>query len=214
MSTKLQLDTYYHVYQRGNNRQTIFFKRENYLHFMRLYAKYIAPVAATYAYNLLPNHGHFAIRTFTEAEQRAYYEKTCEETCEVLETSQVSSQVFKLREPSRQFSHLFNAYAKGINKQEKRTGGLYEGRFGRKLVTSARYFYNLIAYIHRNPQKHGFVDDFRDWPYSSYAAILLDKPTRVGRTAVLDWFGGAVGFVEAHQVGADERLIFHLINDD
>ncbi len=212
MSTKLQLNTYYHVYQRGNNRQTIFFKRENYLHFMRLYAKYIAPIAATYAYSLLPNHGHFAIRTFSEAEQRAYYEKTCEETCEVSKTSQVSP--FKFKEPSRQFSHLFNAYAKGINKQEKRTGGLYEGRFGRKPVTTDRYFYNLITYIHRNPQKHGFVDDFRDWPYSSYHAILSDKPTRVERTAVLDWFGGGDNFIEIHQTDPDERPMVHLLDDD
>ena len=103
MSTKLQLDTYYHIYQRGNNRQTIFFKRKNYLHFMRLYAKYIAPVAATYAYGLIPNHVHFAIRTFSLEEQRAYHEQTGE----VGDLrSPETSPVFKFKEPSRQFSHL------------------------------------------------------------------------------------------------------------
>jgi putative transposase len=43
------------------------------------------------------------------------------------------------------------------------------------------------------------VDDFRDWPYSSYAACLSDKPTKLARAAVLDWFGGVEGFVAAHK---------------
>jgi putative transposase len=43
------------------------------------------------------------------------------------------------------------------------------------------------------------VDDFRDWPYSSYAACLTDKPTKLARAAVLDWFGGVEGFVAAHK---------------
>jgi putative transposase len=32
----LQTGNFYHVYNRGNNRQTIFFDRENYLYFLRL----------------------------------------------------------------------------------------------------------------------------------------------------------------------------------
>jgi putative transposase len=189
MTTTLQLDTIYHIYQRGNNRQRIFFRPDNYRHFLHLYSKYILPVAQTYAYCLLPNHVHFALRTYSEAEQRVVHQQTCE----VLETSQVSP--FKLRQPSRQFAHLFNAYAKGINKQEQRSGGLYEGRFGRKPISSARYIHTLIRYIHHNPQRHGLVEDFRDWPYSSYTAYLSDKPTKLARATVLDWFGGVEGFV-------------------
>jgi putative transposase len=39
-------------------------------------------------------------------------------------------------------------------------------------VASDAYFVWLIAYIHRNPQKHGLVGDFGDWPYSSYHTFL------------------------------------------
>ncbi|MCB9079584.1 MAG: hypothetical protein H6631_18425 [Anaerolineaceae bacterium] len=42
-------------------------------------AKHIQPVAETFAYCLLPNHFHFAIRTFTEAEQAAYYQQQREQ---------------------------------------------------------------------------------------------------------------------------------------
>ena len=34
--TPLLADRFYHIYNRGNDRQSIFFDRENYLYFLRL----------------------------------------------------------------------------------------------------------------------------------------------------------------------------------
>ena len=90
--------------------------------------------------------------------------------------------------PSQQFGNLFNAYAKAINKAYRRTGSLFENPFGRIPVTSDAYFGRLVAYIHQNPQKHRFVDDFRAWPYSSYQAFLSQQATHLKRDEVLAWF--------------------------
>ncbi len=110
------------------------------------------------------------------------------------------------------FSNCFNAYTKAFNKRNQRTGALFERPFGRKLVDSPRYFHNLVVYIHRNPQNHGLVDDFRDWPYSSYDAILSEKPTQVARAAVIDWFDTPADYRYAHQQDADEAAIAHLLD--
>jgi hypothetical protein len=91
---------------------------------------------------------------------------------------------------SDQFSHFFNAYAKTINKAYDRTGSLFQHPFGRVPITTDRQFWNVIAYIHQNPQKHRYARDFRDWKWSSYGMILAEKPTKVKHNAVLDWFGG------------------------
>jgi REP element-mobilizing transposase RayT len=53
---------YYHIYNRGNNGFDIFLETENYYHFLRLYAKYIEPVAETFAWCLLKNHFHILVR--------------------------------------------------------------------------------------------------------------------------------------------------------
>ena len=66
----LLYDTYYHIYNRGVNRDNIFIEERNYEYFMQLYAKYIEPVAATYAYCLLKNHFHVLIRVKPEQEIR------------------------------------------------------------------------------------------------------------------------------------------------
>jgi hypothetical protein len=87
-----------------------------------------------------------------------------------------------------------------------RTGTLFQRPFGRIEVTSDAHFAWLVVYIHRNAQKHGFVDDFRAWPYSSYHAHLSEQPTRLDREEVLGWFDGAQGFTIAHRQQPDTRL--------
>jgi len=188
----LEPGEYYHIYNRGINGEPLFREARNYLYFLRLYAKYIEPVAETYAYCLLSNHFHLLVRI--------------KEIGPVSETGPILN-------ASRQFNNLFIAYAKAFNKAYQRTGGLFESPFKRKRVDNDRYFTYLVAYIHRNPQKHGFVDAFHEWPYSSYEAILLDQPSRIQRAIVLDWFAGRNGFEEAH-LQVHEAVIAPLIEDD
>jgi REP element-mobilizing transposase RayT len=64
----LLYDTYYHIYNRGNNRENIFIEERNYEYFMALYAKYIEPVAETFAFCLLRNHFHILNRVKSEVE--------------------------------------------------------------------------------------------------------------------------------------------------
>jgi REP-associated tyrosine transposase len=199
----LELGKYYHIYNRGNNRENIFREERNYAYFMRLYTKYIEPVADTFAYCLLRNHFHVLVRI---------------KTSRVLETREVSAETREVslepREVTQQFSNLFNSYAKAINKAYNRTGRLFQERFGKIEVTSDRYFVALIRYIHRNPQKHGLTTDFRDWPYSSYHAHLSDKPTHLKRGEVLAWFDGAEGFAQAHHDWREEAEIAALTPED
>jgi putative transposase len=58
----LQPGLYYHVFNRGNNGEDLFREERNYSFFLKLYGKYITPVADTYAYCLLRNHFHVLLR--------------------------------------------------------------------------------------------------------------------------------------------------------
>ena len=46
----LEADTFYHIYSRGNNGETLVVEDRNYNYFLRLWRKHINPVADTYAY--------------------------------------------------------------------------------------------------------------------------------------------------------------------
>ncbi len=117
-------------------------------------------------------------------------------------------------EPTQQVSNFLNSYAKSINRAYQRTGSLFQGRFGRIEVTLDQYFVRLVHYIHFNPQKHGFVAEFRTYPYSSYPAMLLDSPTKLMRAQVLDCFNGRSAFEQTHRQVADEKKIAYLIRAD
>ncbi len=95
-----------------------------------------------------------------------------------------------------------------------RTGRLFSEHFGRIEVSSDHYFSNLIFYIHYNPQEHGFVDDFRHWPWSLFGALSSDRSTHLCRCAVMDWYGGEREFVAFHRGAVDEHAIQALLEDD
>jgi len=183
---------YYHIYNRGINRQDLFFEPKNYRYFLDQYTKYVEPVAETFAYCLMKNHFHLLVRIKTDDEQPLDPPKN----------------------PTQQFSNFFNSYTKAVNKAYGRTGSLFQKRFGRIDVTSERYFGTLVRYIHRNPQHHGIVDDFRSYPYSSYQALLTTQPTRLQRPTVLAWFGGPTSFQTAHDLPLAEADVTTVVNAD
>jgi len=69
--------------------------------------------------------------------------------------SEGSDDSFRLKKPNptNHFSHLFNSYTKAINKQETRTGSLFQHSFKRKKIDTEDYLKQLIIYIHTNPIK-------------------------------------------------------------
>jgi REP element-mobilizing transposase RayT len=177
---------YYHIYNRGNNGIDVFLETENYYHFLRLYVKYIEPIAETFAWCLLKNHFHILVRIKEKVEIKKE------------DLSYNTTEVPKIIDPSRQFSHFFNAYTQAINKRHNRTGSLFETTFERKLVTSEDYFQQLIYYIHNNPVHHGFVTKMSLYPWSSYETIISEKPTKLKRSEVLDIFGGIEDYLFFH----------------
>lgn len=87
-----------------------------------------------------------------------------------------------------------------MNKMYGRTGPLFESPVKRILVEDEHYFSMLVTYIHQNPQKHGIVDNYKDYPYSSYHTHLHEgRITKLSREDVLEWFGGQDGYSDFHR---------------
>lgn len=185
----LQPGRFYHVYNRGVNGEDLFREERNYRYFLEKYARHVPSVAKTFAYALLPNHFHVLveIRTFKPMD---------------------TDTVLTPKHVSRAFANLFSGYAKAINKAYGRTGSLFERPFQRIEINSDRYFQRVVRYIHQNPERHGLVEDFRDWTYTSYAALQSRQDTRLERQFVLDHFGGREGIQQAHRTVASSEEAF------
>jgi REP element-mobilizing transposase RayT len=199
--TPLEEGKYYHIYNRGNNGIDLFYEKDNYYHFLRLYEKYMEPIIETYAWVLLKNHFHLLIYT---KEQNEINKK-------ILTYNTVKKP--KLINVSKQFSHLFNAYTQAINKRQNRTGSLFEKPFKRIHVTSEKYFQNLIYYIHNNPVKHEFVENMIEYPWSSYETIISKKPTKLKRNRIIEIFDDAENFKYYHSRKQNLKNIEDLMID-
>ena len=184
----LEPGKFYHIFNRGNNRENLFKEGRNYSYFLNLYFEHIDSVVDTFTYCLMKNHFHLLVR---------------------IKDTQKSD-----RSASQIFSNFFNAYSKSINKTYARTGALFQRPFGRIKVNSDSYLTQLVYYIHFKPQKHGYTSNFRDYQYSSYRIFLSSEQTKLRKDEVLLWFGGRERFIEFHNRDFFESDIKHFISND
>jgi hypothetical protein len=210
LNAPLLPNKFYHVYNRGINGEDLFKQDRNYAYFLNKYANYLEPVVETYAYCLLKNHFHLLIKVKDNiTEPTGNLDQTDFKNLSGLKHEKGLHHKDNL--VSKKFSDLFNSYTKSINKAFNRTGSLFETPFKRIEVTNDLYLTRLIWYIHHNPQKHGFVSDFRDYPYSSYHAHLSNKNTKLKRNEVIEWFGGMSFYKNFHNEKQNKLDISHFV---
>ena len=138
---------YYHIYNRGAGKASIFRCTENYRYLLSLLKKVAKESQISIiAYCLLPNHYHWLVRQDGE-----------------ISVEQLPSRVF-------------NSYTRAFNKMFNRSGTLFEGRYKAIPVESDEYLRHLCRYIHANPVKHSMADSVELWPYSNYLEWIGQRP--------------------------------------
>ena len=178
---------FYHIYNRGNNRERIFLQERNYEYFRSKWEHYINPIMDVYAYCLLPNHFHFLCKVKDDIHQPLQ-----------LSHKVIDDPVIINQSISRKFQHMFSGYALAINKQEKRVGSLFQKRFKRKKIDSEEFLFQIIQYIHLNPVKHNLCLSPFDWQWSSLREIANNDNRFVKATEVIDIFGSREEFLAFH----------------
>lgn len=189
----------YHIYNRGINGCNLFLDDADYLHFLRLYGKYMLPVADTFSYVLMPNHFHFVIRVredlvyrYTRGEWTGVNGSDSGWNDVKWLTRPVDAVGDKDRKiPSVTFhvSHLFDAYVKYFNARHDRHGSLLERNFKRNVVADEDYLRNLIIYVNQNPVKHGFVSQPAQYRWSSFVGLVTGSGAFTVNDEVVRLFG-------------------------
>ncbi|MFN3851045.1 MAG: transposase [Spirosomataceae bacterium] len=151
---RFESERIYHIYNRGNNRQRIFFNRENYLYFLRKIRDKLKPHCDIMAYCLMPNHFHLMIKTNEKSVKTIFVGKDERNV---------------LSEAMRQ---ILSSYSFAVNKQERRTGSLFTQNTNAKELASLEIDFETTLtcfnYIHQNPYVALFVDKIEDWEFSSF----------------------------------------------
>lgn len=142
----------YHIYNRGNNKQPIFFKPENYAYFLKKVRRFILPHCEILSYCLMPNHFHFQIYSDDRTTQ----------------TKRIGSAERNVL--SEGIRNLLQTYTKAINIQNTTTGSLFQQNTKAKCLSDGSIYYSdtCFHYIHQNPMKAGLVRKMEDWIFSSF----------------------------------------------
>ncbi|SEP76279.1 coproporphyrinogen oxidase [Hyunsoonleella jejuensis] len=165
----LEKDHYYHIFNRGINSDIIFQNEDNMFYFLKLIEKHLNNKVDIIAYCLMNNHFHLVVKIISE------------------ESLAIQS-----------FSNLFNAYAKAYNKQQNRTGSLFEKHFKRKKIQDENYLKNLIIYVHKNPENHGLVENFENYEFTSFHSYLENTVAKE-KEYILGLFEDIDNFQYAHK---------------
>lgn len=174
---------FYHVYNIGNNRETIFKEDCNYDFFMRRLHYYVGGLVHIHAYCLMPNHFHLLIEVPIEN-----HHHTLPFGKSGLSTIQ------------RAFKNFFTSYAKSINRAYGRLGSLFKTKCPFKPIHDDFQYRTTMAYIHNNPVKAMLCEEYENWEHSSFASIKMQKLSVANVDRALLHFGGLEEFLNFHDL--------------
>jgi len=141
----------YHVYNRGNQRQILFFSNRHYLLFLKKVRDQLSPFCDILTWCLMPNHFHFMISARP---------KGC--------VKRVSG-AHEVQELSYKIGILLSSYTSILNKEMGLSGGLFQKKTKAKQLVNADDVIRCMHYIHQNPWKAGLTPDtLEGWTFSSF----------------------------------------------
>lgn len=152
----------HHVTQRGNRRMQTFFHEEDYLAYRALMAEWCRKHnVGVWSYCLMPNHVHLILVPDSEDSLRR-----------------------AVGEAHRRYSNM-------INRRNKWTGHLWQGRFA-SFPMDERYLLATAKYIEMNPVRARLVQEPAIWQWSSARAHLTETDDQLVQVAPLleiagDW---------------------------
>ena len=135
-----------HVVQRGNNRDAIFFDKNDY----KVYLDWVKDALQRYecqlhAYVLMTNHVHLLVTPSTQ------------------------------QSISQMMQYIGRRYVPYVNHQYNRTGTLWEGRYKSSLIQEEPYLLACMRYIELNPVRAEMVKTASDYQWSSYHFNALNQ---------------------------------------
>lgn len=153
----------YHVMNRGNARQDVFYAASHYQLFLRCLEETINLWdVKLHAFSLLPNHYHMLVET-------------------------------PMGNLSRAMRHLNHVYTQRFNRLAGRDGHLFRGRYKAILVEEDAYLVELMRYIHLNPVRAGLVKRPEQHRWTSHRFYLKQNGANYLTTSrLLGYFGRRV----------------------
>lgn len=191
----------YHVYNHAVMPNLLFGDGEDRHFFVMLLREKVIHFAEVFAYALIPNHFHIALRIKSEAALRALLADP-EYNPTAYERKWLAGEATFTKMIGDHWANIFAMYTAHRNPKAKRRGTLLDQTVRRIRVRDDLVSRRLIMYIHTNEVKHHIRNDYEGSSYliCSYAYYFKDRSDHwLARDTVLERFGGLDSFVRKHR---------------
>lgn len=220
--TPLENNFYYHVYNRGINKQITFNKEPDYFR---------AHDLARYYSSLCPKKEFSSFIKLSKNTRDDYWKKVIDHSdklvkfiCYCLMPNHFH---FILKQNvdngiSKFMADFQNSYTRYFNTKNNKFGPIFQGRFKSELIDNDRYLLHLSRYIHLNPYSSKIVnskDKLFDYPWSSFQEYISNfTPALCTTKLVLDHFKDQNSYIDFVLERADEQreleMLKHLVIED
>lgn len=137
----------YHVVNRGNSRQEVFHKDQDYEAFVDLMGEAkVRYSVKIFAYCLMPNHFHMVLMP-----NRA-------------------------EELSKWMQWLMTSHVRRYHRHYGTSGHVWQGRFKSFVIQKDIHLLMVLRYVDGNPVRAGIVSSAKDWVWSSHREVIDEKP--------------------------------------
>ena len=183
-------NTFFHLEYKSTSKP-IFHIDGNYMFFLVRLNKIISPVAAVYAYNLLPHEIHLLLRTHDREQLFNYFLETEEEArADAFDPNKlIQAKVDELKA----------AYTKAVQRLYSDQEEVFGHYFQKTALASTAAVLDSINAIHWVASMQDMAALPKDWKHSSYNNIARENRTFEHGTEVLELFGGKEAFLLYHQ---------------
>jgi putative transposase len=212
----------YHVYNRGNNSQTVFFTHENYLFFLDKLRKYILPHADILAWCLLPNHFHLMIlvkQVKVEISEPVTPDGVNEQVTrsrlsEGFTQSEALTRSKRERTLNDSIGIILRSYTRAIQKQQRVTGSLFQKETKALCLTepqgiSPAYFNSHFGMVgNLDLPETNYLNVCFDYIHlNPVGAKLVAEPGDWEFSSYRDYFGGRKGKLVNRELAKELGLI-------
>lgn len=203
-------ESYYHVFNRGINRQNIFHNPSDYFHFIKIfeYYQFGNPKPSFSQYN------RFRIKDFTKNS------KIININCYCLMPNHFHLLLKQKEEGGIQefMRKALNSYTKYYNTKNNHSGPILQGEFKAVLIETDEQLLHLSRYIHLNPYVNRISKTIEAYPYSSYLEYIGASERPICSTEpIIEYFNNSAEykeFVSGHSDYARDLIqMQHLLID-
>ncbi|MSR71048.1 MAG: hypothetical protein EXS50_00030 [Candidatus Taylorbacteria bacterium] len=183
---KISPGEYYHIYNRENKRQPIFFDNRDRIRFLLLVLYFQSPIRIHNISDYVTEytkHSVFGLAKIKEIVASRYVELTIF----ALMRNHFHLGLKETQEGgiARYMQKILNAYTKYFNTKYKTSGHLFQGPYQAVHIENNTQLLHLSSYIHKNPKKiKEWSTKIDKYPWSSYQDYV--KENRWGELLIKD----------------------------